>query len=258
MKTYHDLSMSSLNRFGAIGIGANPFRRRFRKGRRSPSSPFGASRTVGIIAITFVLACFSGFPEAKAASVCEYNVASYLADPFQNCGTEVPGTVEEVTRSYQDRGYVRLQDTDLWNALLEDDEFDDLLEGVSIPDLFAGTRCEFLADHNLDDDTDFLAVRFSIVCPSVTGESAGVTISPTELRIVEGESASYAVSLGSEPEGTVTVSIGVVPPVVAAVFPPPPDLRRSGLDHDPVIFLQQLECSANRHGPRCRGRLCKR
>ena len=98
--------------------------------------------------------------------------------------------------------------------------------------MFAGTRCEFLADHNLDDDTDFLAVRFLTVCPSITGESARVTISPTELRrvtisptelrIVEGESASYAVSLGSEPDGTVTVSIGVMPPVVAAVFPPPP------------------------------------
>ena len=102
MKTYRDLSMSSLNQFGAIGIGANLFRRRFRKGRRSSSSPFGASRTVGIVAITFVLACFNGFPEAEAASVCEYNVASFLADPIRNseqCGTEVPGTVEEVTRS---------------------------------------------------------------------------------------------------------------------------------------------------------------
>ena len=223
MKTYRDLCMSSLNQFGAIGIGANPIRRHLRKGRRSPPSPFGGLRTVGIIAITGVLACFNGFSKAEAATICEYSIASFLADPnLEQCGTEVPDTVEEVTRSYQNRGYVRFQDTELWSALLEDDEYYDLLGGVSTFDLFAGTRCEFLADHNLDDDTDFLAVRFVTVCPSVTEESVGVTISPTQLRIVEGESASYAVSLDSEPEGTVTVSIEVIPSVVTAVFPPPP------------------------------------
>ena len=208
MKTCRGLSVSSLNQSGAVEIGANPFRRHFRKGRRSP---FGALRTVGIIAITVVLVYFNGFPEAEAASVCEATIASYLANP-QQCETDVQGTVEEVTRSYQNRGYVRFQDTELWrNTVLP--EYGDLLAGIP---------CEFLVDHDLDDDTDYSDVTFAIVCPSVTEDFAGVMISRTELRIVEGESASYAVSLGSEPEGTVTVSIGVIPPVLLAVFPSPP------------------------------------
>ena len=204
MKSYRDLSMSSLNQFGAVGIGANRFRRHFRKGRRSP---FGTLRTVGIIAITGVLAYISGFQQAEAATVCESTLASYLDNP-QQCETEVQGTVEEVTRSYQNRGYIRFRDTELWRSIVVP-EYGDLL---------ADAPCEFLVDHEPDDDADFFSdVTFVSICPSAT-----VMISPTELRIVEGESASYAVSLGSEPEGTVTVSIGVIPPVQIAVFPPPP------------------------------------
>ena len=208
MKTCRGLSVSSLNQSGAVEIGANPFRRHFRKGRRSP---FGALRTVGIIAITVVLVYFNGFPEAEAASVCEATIASYLANPQQQCETE-QGTVEEVTRSYQNRGYVRFQDTELWrNTVLP--EYGDLLAGIP---------CEVLSEHDLDDDTDYFDVMFAIVCASVTEDFAGVMISRTELRIVEGENASYAVSLGSEPEGTVTVSIGVIPLVLPTVFPSPP------------------------------------
>ena len=208
MKTCRGLSVSSLNQSGAVEIGANPFRRHFRKGRRSP---FGALRTVGIIAITVVLVYFNGFPEAEAASVCEATIASYLANPQQQCETE-QGTVEEVTRSYQNRGYVKFQDTELWrNTVLP--EYGDLLAGIP---------CEVLSEHDLDDDTDYFDVMFAIVCASVTEDFAGVMISRTELRIVEGENASYAVSLGSEPEGTVTVSIGVIPLVLPTVFPSPP------------------------------------
>ena len=208
MKTYRDLSMPSLNQFGAVGIGATPSRRHFRKGRRSPS---GGLRTVGIIAVAVVLAHFNGFPEAEAAFACEVTLASYLANP-QQCDTEVQGTVEEVTRSYQNRGYVRLQDTRLWRS--------EILPVYG--DLLAGTPCELLADHDLDEDSDYTNITIAVVCPSTIENLAGVTISPTQLRIVEGESASYGVSLTSEPEGTVSVSIGVLPPALAAVFPPPP------------------------------------
>ena len=109
MKTYCNLS--GLNQFGAVGIGATPSRRHFRKGRRSPS---GALRTVGIIAVTLVLAYFNGLPEAEAATVCENTIYLVLADPQEQCD-DVPGTVEEVTSSYHEsrlhqiRGYDTLE-----------------------------------------------------------------------------------------------------------------------------------------------------
>ena len=68
-----------------------------------------------------------------------------------------------------------------------------------------------------------------------------MTISPTLLQIDEGTSASYTVRLDSAPEGTVSVSVEVLPFVLIAVFPLPTDLRRNRLDHEPVIFPQQLE-----------------
>ena len=176
MKTYRDLSMPSLNQFGAVGIGATPSRRHFRKGRCSPS---GALRTAGIIAVALVLACFNRLPEAEAATVCEVSLASVLAGS-QQCETEVPGTVEQVTMSYQELGYRRVS----------------VLPGLG--DVLAEYLCELLTDSDFDDDPDFSNVLLTTICASL--EPAGVTISTRELAVVEGESGAYTVVLDANPD----------------------------------------------------------
>ena len=210
MKTYRDPSTSSVSQCGAFGLGARAYRRRLQKGRRLPS---GALRAVGFIAVAFILFSFNGLPRAEAATVCDSTVASYLANPGQQCETEERGTVEEVTRRYQNRGYWRVQDTTYWRAA-------DLSEfSNTLALLFPG--CEFLVDGDVEGDIDVYSYPLILICPSVE-EPAGVTVSPTQLRIVEGESVSYTVVLESAPEGTATISISVIPPALAAVFPPPP------------------------------------
>ena len=61
------------------------------------------------------------------------------------------------------------------------------------------------------DDRDYEGIGAGSVTVTVTDdETAGVSISETGLRIVEGGSASYTVALDSQPAGDVTVAIGGV------------------------------------------------
>ena len=161
---------------------------------------------IGIVLLFGTLNLVSLPSETEAANVCAGTVPggdlSDLIDSQDDfCTLEFEsGSVSELTARYEEQGYIRLDETEVWRLVVQ--------TNPALSDIFSGNPCEHLVHRSFDlpvtQDGEWNGA-FATVCPDA-GATPRVVLSPITLTITEGGSDSYTVVLESNPDGPVTVT----------------------------------------------------
>ena len=167
---------------------------------------------IGIFLLVGILGCIGAPSKAESAEVCagtitEGNWADLIrfAQEHGNPDIDNPictfnsesGPVYQVANSYINRGYVRMQDTQVWQLAVEFEP--------NLGEAFSGLDFEYLVHRSFDlpitSDGEWNG-QFAVIRP----DSGDVTFSPNSLTIDEGENGTYNVVLESQPDGPVTIT----------------------------------------------------